>query len=325
MNHIICFSGGESSALVAIEVTRRYPNDNIILLNHDISSEVEDNDIKIFKNNIANYLELPITYKNYNDLDVNNLPNQFDICEERGAFSNPHNKQAICTSLLKTIPFSAYLKKYHQSKTDCIIYYGFDNNEPSRIERRIGILNDMGYKSDYPLALWNKIGIDNYNNYQIKSCIKIHEKVTKTKIQMSSNEFIELYPQYLENISLINYSNIYERTISSVRDINILPPTVYNQFKHANCKGCLKGGQQHWYVVYCVRNDIFERAKLSESRLGYSIIKNYYLKDVEHKFKKMKDIGISADEHTPHQTFWKDAKKFLKEIEQDEIACECFV
>ena len=64
MKKIICFSGGHSSALAAIETVRIYGRDNVILLNHDISSHVEHEDIKRFKHEIADYLGLPITYAN---------------------------------------------------------------------------------------------------------------------------------------------------------------------------------------------------------------------------------------------------------------------
>lgn len=44
--HIVCYSGGHSSALVAIEVVRKYGNKNVVLLNHDINSSVENEDQK---------------------------------------------------------------------------------------------------------------------------------------------------------------------------------------------------------------------------------------------------------------------------------------
>lgn len=37
MKHIVCFSGGHSSALAAIETVRRYGQEGVVLLNHDIS------------------------------------------------------------------------------------------------------------------------------------------------------------------------------------------------------------------------------------------------------------------------------------------------
>ena len=52
---IVCFSGGHSSALAAIEAVRRYGKDKVILLNHDMSPKVEHEDIKRFKREVADY------------------------------------------------------------------------------------------------------------------------------------------------------------------------------------------------------------------------------------------------------------------------------
>lgn len=48
MKHLVCYSGGHSSALVAIEVVRKFGKENVILLNHDIKSTSEGEDIKRF-------------------------------------------------------------------------------------------------------------------------------------------------------------------------------------------------------------------------------------------------------------------------------------
>jgi len=64
MKHIICYSGGHSSALVAVEVVREFGKENCILLNHDISSNVEHEDIKRFKQEVSTYLKVPITFAN---------------------------------------------------------------------------------------------------------------------------------------------------------------------------------------------------------------------------------------------------------------------
>jgi PP-loop superfamily ATP-utilizing enzyme len=64
MKYICCYSGGHSSALVAVETVRRFGAENVILVNHDISPEVEHEDIKRFKVEVADYLGIPITYVN---------------------------------------------------------------------------------------------------------------------------------------------------------------------------------------------------------------------------------------------------------------------
>jgi len=156
---------------------------------------------------------------------------------------------------------------------DCIIYYGFDENEKARIQRRSGILGAQGYKTDYPLALWK------------------------------------------------------ERTIISTKEIGIDPPMQYSTFKHANCIGCLKAGKQHWYIVYCTRPDVFEKAKLAEDFIGYSIIKDAYLDELEPIFSEMKRIGIPATEHIHANTFWSSVRRAGIDTTPDASSkpCECLL
>lgn len=255
--HIICFSGGHSSAIVAIEVVRKFGKENVILLNHNINANVEDIDIKRFKNEISNYLDIPITYANMENFE--NM-DQFDVSVKAKAFRT-RNIPAICTNRLKTAPFMIWLQK-NASEED-IIYYGFDSNEINRIERRTKIMSELGFKTDYPLANWD------------------------------------------------------ERTIRDVSEININRPLQYSTFKHANCIGCLKGGKQHWYVVFCERPDIFKKAKKTEEIIGYSILKEkkkaIFLKDLECTFDKMKRLGVLPTEHISSQRFWADVSKLLKE------------
>lgn len=179
MKHIVCYSGGHSSALVAIMVAQRHGAENTILLNHDISENVEDADIKRFKEEIAQHLGIKITYANMD-----------------------------------------------------------------------------GWETEYPLATW-------------------------------------------------------AQTIKSTKEIGIEPPLKYGKFKHANCTGCIKGGAQHWYVVYCERPDIFERAKEAEEQIGYSILKDGYLKDIECKFENMVTHRIEPTEHIKSQTFWANVEREL--------------
>ena len=268
MKHIVCYSGGHSSALVAVEVSRKYGSENTILLNHDIHSSVENEDIKRFKKEVAEYLNVPITYANHPDWDTKD---QFDVVIDANAFKVGKGT-ALCTHRLKTKPFEKYLSTFFPTK-DCTIYYGFDKNEIHRVQRRSSILGDMGYTSDYPLALWT------------------------------------------------------ERTIFSTKEINIEPPLTYSKWKHANCTGCLKAGKQHWYIVFCERKDIWEKAKQTEEIIGYSIMKEQYLEELEPLFNKMQALGIEGNEHEDARTFFAKVKKQVKEYQDDlfEKPCECFV
>lgn len=260
--HIVCFSGGHSSAIVAIEVVRKYGKENVVLLNHNIKGGkdgVEDDDIQRFKEEIADYLKLPITYANNIHWDKKD---QFDVCIDAKAFKT-ENTPAICTSRLKTMPFMEYLEG--KTKEDMIIYYGFDKKEDNRINRRTQIMEELGYKTDYPLATWD------------------------------------------------------DRTIFETSEIGIQRPLHYSNFKHANCVGCLKGGSQHWYIVFCTRKDIWEKAKNTEEIIGYSIIKGNYLKNLECKFKLMQELKIEPTEHIPHQTFWANVRKKIKDTKLEEL------
>lgn len=168
MKHIVCYSGGHSSALVAIEVSRKFGTENLILLNHDINPTVEETDIKRFKQEVADHIGVPVTYANHPSWETKD---QFDVVVDAGAFK-VGNGTALCTHRLKTQPFEKYLKANHPEK-DVVLYYGFDDNEMARVTRRKQILGVQGYASDYPLALWEdrtifstkEIGIRPPNTY----------------------------------------------------------------------------------------------------------------------------------------------------------------
>lgn len=268
--YIVCLSGGHSSALVAIEAVRKVGKENVILLNHDISSEVEVQDIKRFKNDIADYLGIPITYAN---MDGWETKTPLKVCREIGAFKIGTGT-ALCTYNLKTKPFYEWLKKNYpvkkgEMREDITILYGFDKQEDHRIIRRIGVMQSMGYHTDFPLAYWN-------------------------------------------------------RTIKNTEEIGIKKPSTYQLFRHANCIGCLKAGKQQWYLVYCLYPEIWKEAILAESEIGYSILKDTYLEELEPKFKQMKCMGIVPSEKVNPQKFWAMTEKALPmEGQISFLPCEC--
>lgn len=151
IKHIVCYSGGHSSALVAVEVFRKYGNENLILLNHDIHPSVEDADIKRFKREIAKYIGVPITFANMPGFESKD---QFDVVVEAQAFK-VGNGTALCTNRLKTGPFEKYLAEHFEDK-NCVLYYGFDPQEKARIQRRAQILGVQGYRTAFPLAFWRR-------------------------------------------------------------------------------------------------------------------------------------------------------------------------
>lgn len=148
--HIICYSGGHSSALVAIEVSRKFGAENVTLLNHDMHFSVEHADIKRFKQEVSDYIGIPITFASRRNAEQD----QFDVCVEAGAFKIGSGSE-LCTSRLKTEPFHDWLKQNALCKID-VLYYGFDNTprERIRMQRRTGVMAAQGFATDYPLALW---------------------------------------------------------------------------------------------------------------------------------------------------------------------------
>lgn len=266
--YIVCFSGGHSSALCAIEAVKQHGKENIILLNHNITSTVEDDDIKRFKHEIAEYLELPITYANHIQWETKT---PIDVCLDAKAWKIG-NGHILCTNRLKTAPFKQWQIQNDPNK-EYIYIYGFDTTpkERARAQRRAQIMGLDGYKTEFPLITW-------------------------------------------------------DITILNTKEINIHPPMTYEQFKHANCIGCLKAGWQHWYVVYCIRPDIWNSAKLAESEIGYAIHKDelgpVYLEDKESLFAKMKATGIQPTEHFSPIIFWQTVKQQIKSTNSDIPICQ---
>ena len=268
MKHIVCFSGGHSSAIAAAEIVRKFGAENTILLNHDLCPRTEDADIKRFKKEVSDYLGVPITYANMPGWEIKD---QFDVCMEIKAFKAGAQSTAFCTNRLKTDPFHKWLAENYpvsppKMKTGIVIAYGVDPNEQRRIQRRIGVMATMGYNTEYPLAWKN-------------------------------------------------------RTIRDIEEVGIKRPSTYNIFNHANCTGCLKAGKQHWFVVYCLYPEIWEKAKLAEQTIGYSILKQGYLADFEVEFSKLKEKALMPTEKTKPQTFWAIARKIIRD--DDNLPCEC--
>lgn len=178
MKYVVCYSGGHSSALCAIEAVRTHGAENVILLNHDITKTVEDEDIKRFKREVADYLGLPITYANHRDWET---ATPIDVCLDADAWK-VGNGQILCTNRLKTEPFKRWLKANDPDKQNVYIY-GFDatEHERGRAQRRSQIMGLDGYQTEFPLISWertlsstNEIGIAPplaYNKFQHANCI----------------------------------------------------------------------------------------------------------------------------------------------------------
>lgn len=118
-----------------------------------------------------------------------------------------------------------------------------------------------------------------------------------------------------------------QRTIHSTAEVGIDPPLTYSVFRHGNCKGCLKAGKQHWYVIFCHYPAIWARAKFAEEVIGYSILKGAFLEELEPEFERMKAAGVPATEKIAPGAFWATARRMTRlNVVQDEgaaLPCEC--
>lgn len=171
MKYVVCYSGGHSSAIVAINAVLKYGKENVILLNHDISAEVETADIKRFKKEVAEYLGINITYANHENWEtLTPIDNALKI----GGWKFG-NSEILCTYHLKTKPFYKWIEE-HDSNHENVYLYGFDNtpSERVRMNKRIAKMGEIGCKTDYPLITWGQleiidteqIGIKRPNNYE---------------------------------------------------------------------------------------------------------------------------------------------------------------
>lgn len=121
---------------------------------------------------------------------------------------------------------------------------------------------------------------------------------------------------------------LWPRTIFASEEVGIVRPNTYSVFKHANCTGCIKAGWQHWYVVFCTRPDVWNKAKWAEDEIGHAIHHDetgpVYLEDMEPKFEAMRAAGIPATEHIDQQRFWAQANRIVAINQvQSSIPCEC--
>lgn len=182
--HVICYSGGRSSSECALTVAKKYGAENVILLNHDINPHIEQACTKKLKQYVADYLGLEITYANHDQWET---ATPISVCVEANAWkiaSGGKIGDVLCTNRLKTAPFAKWLKEFDPSGENCYVY-GFDIDEPSRVNNRSQIMGQMGYKTSFPM-LWDKseivkledIGIEagaiyeTFNHSNCMGCLK---------------------------------------------------------------------------------------------------------------------------------------------------------
>ena len=123
-------------------------------------------------------------------------------------------------------------------------------------------------------------------------------------------------------VEKVEYTGKYETVYCAVVDGEYKEFALEGNVLTGNCIGCLKAGKQHWYVVYCLRPDIFQEAMKTEEEIGHSIIKGVFLKDLIPKFEETKAKGICPNDKENSSSFWARVEKTLPE-QMSFMPCDC--
>ena len=135
MKHVVGFSGGTASAVMAKIVADEFP-DKTILLYHNTNTEPKDNDR--FRNEVAIYIGIPIT----EDSDGRDIWQVFDDEKFLGSGRN-----TPCSRILKQERSLKYLK----NNQPAIIYIGFTLEEYRRAQRTFARYAKHNIIAKFPL------------------------------------------------------------------------------------------------------------------------------------------------------------------------------
>lgn len=135
MKHVIGFSGGIASAVMAKMVADEY-QDATVLLYHSTNTEPEDNDR--FRNEVADYIGIPIT----EDSDGRDIWQVFNDEKFLGSGRN-----TPCSRILKQERSLRYLKKNRPA----ILYIGFTLEEHRRAQRTFARYSKYNIEVKFPL------------------------------------------------------------------------------------------------------------------------------------------------------------------------------
>jgi hypothetical protein len=136
MKHIVKFSGGAASAVVAKLVIDEYGHDDVILLYSDTKSEHPDADR--FRVQVCKFLNHEMTVV-ADGRDLWELIEHFHVL--------PSMLMPYCTTTLKQRPADKFLKEVG----DHTVYLGFSTSEIRRAQRAMARVECAGGKIRFPL------------------------------------------------------------------------------------------------------------------------------------------------------------------------------
>ena len=140
MIHVIQFSGGAASALVAKLVAEEYGKENVVLLHHD--TKAEDPDTYRFLKQVSNRIGVPV-------VDVSDGRSLWEVIEDNKAI--PSDRMPFCTRILKQEPGEYYFRWLERLGIEYTMYNGFGPDEWSRVQRAVIRAEAAGRKLKCPL------------------------------------------------------------------------------------------------------------------------------------------------------------------------------
>lgn len=146
--HIVMFSGGAASSVVAKLVADKYPNDTILL---HTPTGGEHPDADRFRKQVAEFIGLPITVHKANKT-------LWELVESRKQI--PNDSIPYCTSELKLVPQDRFLKLLEKENVEFIQYLGLGIDEWRRMQK-VWVRNQQkGRKVEFPLLKARLTGAD---------------------------------------------------------------------------------------------------------------------------------------------------------------------
>ena len=140
MIHVIQFSGGAASALVAKLVAEEYGKENVVLLHHD--TKAEDPDTYRFLKQVSKHVGVPV-------VDISDGRSLWEVIEHKKAL--PSDWMPFCTEILKQKPGEYYFRWLERQKIEYTMYNGFGPDEWSRVQRAVVRAEASGRKLRCPL------------------------------------------------------------------------------------------------------------------------------------------------------------------------------
>jgi len=123
MKHIVMFSGGAASSVVAKMVADKYPNDTILL---HTPTGAEHPDADRFREQVAKFIGLPITIEKASKTLWELVESRKDV---------PNNMFPYCSTELKLITKDRFVKRFEKRGEDFTEYLGLGVDEWRRIQK----------------------------------------------------------------------------------------------------------------------------------------------------------------------------------------------